>query len=167
MTCVDLAKKKRKWPLCGAVLTIAGPELGCGDVDVTGDPPMRFITYVPALLVIGSLAIAGGMPRVDLDRPGALDRLKLQQPRQYQAVIAVLIASKRVPCAGNDIEVLKTRFNVRDLECGMILSTSYPALRHVSFELDGAAYVATVALEDTTTAQPAESIGLIEDSAAH
>jgi hypothetical protein len=126
---------------------------------------MRFVAYVPTLLVIGSLAVANGTPRVDLDRPGALDQLKLQHPRRYQAVIAVLIASEQAPCAGNDIEVLKTRFNVRDLECGMILFTSYPALRHVSFELDGAVYVATVALEDNTTAQPAESLVLTEHSA--
>ena len=50
--------------------------------------------------------------------------------------------------------MLKTRFNVKDLECGMVLSTSYPAKRHVSFELDGINYEATVVLKDAVTVQP-------------
>ena len=127
---------------------------------------MRNISYVLALLAIGSLAIADGAPRVDLDRPGVLDQLKLQHPRQYQAVAAVLAAAKHAPCADNEIEVLKTRFNLKDLECGMILSATYPALRHVSFELDGAVYVATVALHETATVLPAEPTILTEPAPA-
>jgi hypothetical protein len=50
--------------------------------------------------------------------------------------------------------LLKTQFNVRDLKCGMILITSYPARRHVSFALDGISYAATVVLKDASTLQP-------------
>jgi hypothetical protein len=128
---------------------------------------MRSIAYVPAFLIIGSLAIADGAPRIDLDRPGALDELESHHPRQYQAVIAVLGASERAPCPTNEIELLKTRFDVRDFECGMILSTSYPALRHVSFELDGAIYVATVVLEDATAVQPAVSSPTVSEPPTH
>jgi hypothetical protein len=115
---------------------------------------MRGIVCIAAILWVGSLAIADGAPRVDLDRPGVLEQLKLQHPRQYQAVIAVLGASEHAPCPGSEIESLETRFNVRDLECAMVLSTSYPALRHVSFELEGARYVATVVFKDVTAVQP-------------
>jgi hypothetical protein len=115
---------------------------------------MRSFAFAPAFLVIGSFVLAAGAPRIDLDRPGVLGELKDQHPQRYQAVIAVLRASEHAPCQGSELEVLKTRFNVRDLECGMLLFTSYPAKRHVSFELDGTNYAATVVLKDAETLQP-------------
>ena len=36
----------------------------------------------------------------------------------------------------------------------MLLMTSYPAKRHVGFELDGTQYEATVKLKDAETVQP-------------
>jgi hypothetical protein len=115
---------------------------------------MRGIPFAPALLIAGSFAFAADAPRIDLDRPGALDQLKLEHPQRYQAVSAMLHASKRAPCQGEEIKLLETRLNVRDLECGMIVFTTYPALRHVSFELDGTNYAATVALETAEALQP-------------
>lgn len=56
------------------------------------------------------------------------------------------------------LEILLARltagFNIRDLECGMLLFTSYPALRHVSFELDQISYEATVVLKGDDKPQP-------------
>jgi hypothetical protein len=115
---------------------------------------MRSIAFAPAFLIIGSFALADGAPRVDLDRPGALIQLKQLHPQRYQAVSALLRASERTPCQGSEIKLLKTRFNVRDLECGMMVFTSYPARRHVSFELDGISYEATVVLKGDDTLQP-------------
>jgi hypothetical protein len=115
---------------------------------------MRSIAIAPAFLLIGSLALADGASIIDLDRPGALEYLKQEHPQRYQAVRAVLRASERPACQSSESELLKTRFNVRDLECGMIVFTRYPALRHVSFELDGTRYASTVVLEDASTLQP-------------
>jgi hypothetical protein len=115
---------------------------------------MRSIAFAPAFLIIGSFALAGGTPRIDLDRPGVLNQLKQQHPQRYQAVTALLRASERAPCQGNEIELLKTRFNIRDLECGMMVFTSYPARRHVTFELDRISYEATVVLKGDDKAQP-------------
>jgi hypothetical protein len=115
---------------------------------------MRSIAFVPALLIISSFALADGAPRIDLDRPGVLNQLKQQHPQRYQSVSALLRASERAPCQGSEIELLKTRFNVRDLECGMMVFTSYPARRHVSFELDGISYGATVVLKGDDKLQP-------------
>jgi hypothetical protein len=115
---------------------------------------MRSIVFAPAFLIIGSFALAGGAPRIDLDRPGVLNQLKQQHPQRYQAVSALLRASERAPCRGSEIELLKTRFNVKDLECGMMVFTSYPARRHVSFKLDGISYEATVVLKGDDKAQP-------------
>lgn len=116
---------------------------------------MRSIVSAPALLIIGSFALAHDVPRIDLDQPGALNLLEHQHPQRYQAVIAVLRASEHAPCKISEIQLLKTRFNVRDVECGMLLFTSYPAKRHVSFELDGTQYAATVVLKNTETLRPA------------
>jgi hypothetical protein len=125
---------------------------------------MRSIAFVPAFLILGSLALADGAPRIDLDRPGVLDQLKQQHPQRYQGVSALLRASEHAPCQGGEIEVLKTRFNVKDLECGMMLFTSYPAKRHVSFELDGVNYEATVEFKDAETVHP---LSLVTELPAH
>jgi len=126
---------------------------------------MRSIAFAPALLIIGAFALAAGAPRIDLDRPGALNQLKQEHPRRYQAVTALLRASEHAPCQAGEIELLKTRFDVRDLECGMMISTSYPAKRHVSFELDGTRYEATVVLKDAESVQPISPV--TELPAAH
>jgi hypothetical protein len=115
---------------------------------------MRSIAFVPAFLVVGAFALGDDAPRIDLDRPGVLDQLKQQHPQRYQALRAVLRASERAPCRPSEIELLKTRLNVRDLECGMMIFTTYPALRHVSFELDGTNYAATVVLKCDDKLQP-------------
>jgi hypothetical protein len=115
---------------------------------------MRSLAFAPAFLIIGSFALAGGAPTIDLDRPGALDQLKHEHPQRYQAVSALLRAFERAPCQNDQIELLETRLNVEDLECGMIVFTTYPAQRHVSFELDGIGYAATVVLEDVNTVRP-------------
>jgi hypothetical protein len=119
---------------------------------------MRSIAFAPAFLLIGTFALAQGAPRIDLDRPGALNQLKQQHPQRYQAVSALLRASERLPCGASEIKLLKTRFNVRDLECGMMVFTSYPARRHVSFQLDGNRYEATVVLKGADTLQPISTV---------
>jgi hypothetical protein len=125
---------------------------------------MRSIVFAPAFLIIGSFALAHGAPRVDLDQPGVLNQLKQEHPQRYQAVSALLRASEHAPCQGGEIEVLKTRFNVKDLECAMMVLTSYPAKRHVGFELDGVNYEATVVLKDAVTVQP---LSLVTELPAH
>ena len=114
---------------------------------------MRSIVFAPVLLIISSFALAHG-PSINLDQPGVLNELQQQHPQRYQAVTALLRASMHAPCPGSDLQVLKTRFNVKDFECEMVLSTSYPAKRHVSFELDGVNYEATVEFKAAETVQP-------------
>ena len=112
---------------------------------------MRTIVIAAVLLLVGSFAQSA--PRIDLDRPGVLEELKQQHPQRYQAVSALLRASEHAPCPSTEIEALKTRFNIQDLECGMTLMTSFPAKRRVNFELDGVSYAATVVLKDVETLQ--------------
>jgi hypothetical protein len=93
---------------------------------------MRSITFAPAFLIIGAFALAASAQRIDLDRPGVLNQLKRQHRQRYQAVGALLHAFERPACQRSELELLKTRFNIRDLECGMTLFTSYPTKRQVS-----------------------------------
>src|ERR1700684_988976 len=115
---------------------------------------MRSIAFAPAFLIIASFALADGAPRIDLDRPGVLDELKQQHPQRFQGVSALLRAAEHAPCQGSEMGGLKARLNVKDLECVMMVFTSYPAKRHVGFELDGINYEATVVLKDAVTVQP-------------
>jgi hypothetical protein len=108
---------------------------------------MRFMALIPAFLV--SVAFAAPPNAIDLDKPGVLDQLKLSHPQQYQAVAAILSASQRMPCQSGELKALKARFDIRDLECNLIVLTSWPPKRHVRFEFDGASYAATVVLTGT------------------
>lgn len=118
---------------------------------------MRSMILGFSLLLFGSLVFAHGTPKVNLDQPGVLDELKAQHPQRYQRVSALLRASEHAPCLGHDLEVLKTQFNVKDFECGMLVLTSYPAKRRVSFELEGVDYSATVVLKDADVLLPAST----------
>lgn len=60
-----------------------------------------------------------------------------------------------MPCQGDEIKPLETRLNIRDLECGMAIFTTFPALRHVCFELDGISFGVTVELPDAAILRPA------------
>jgi hypothetical protein len=111
---------------------------------------MRSMALVTVLLA--SIASAADPAALDLDKPGALDQLKQDHPQRYQAVTAVLLASERLPCKSTELETLQARFNLKDLECGVMVLTSYPAQRHVSFYLDGTRYAATVTLKDAGAA---------------
>jgi hypothetical protein len=108
---------------------------------------MRFIALTSVFLV--SVAYAAPPNTIDLDKPGALEQLQQSHPQQYQAVTAVLRASERMPCKSSELKTLKVRFDIKDLECNLIVLTSWPPKRHVSFEFDGANYSATVILKDT------------------
>ena len=105
------------------------------------------IVLISAFLV--SVAFAAPPDTIDLDKPGVLEQLRLSHPQQYQAVMAVLRASERMPCRGSELQALRVRFDIRDLECNLIVLSSWPAKRHVSFEFDGASYAATVVLKDS------------------
>jgi hypothetical protein len=115
---------------------------------------MRRIAFAPVFLLVGSFAVADAAAPIDLDRPGVLHQLRRDQPQRYAAVSAVLRASERAPCEENEIELLEARYELKDLDCGTMVITTFPARRHVSFEVQGTRYAATVVLEDTDTVRP-------------
>lgn len=85
---------------------------------------MRLLAIAAALSVLPAFAA-----QVDLDQPGTLDRLKVERPRQYEAVAEVLRASERMPCKEGEMRVLKAKYDLREMSCNAILMTSYPSTR--------------------------------------
>ena len=92
-------------------------------------------------------AWAAGGP-IDLGRPGVLDQLKQERPAHYLAVTRILQVAEKTPCKDGELQILKVQYDVRDWKCNFLVLTSYPAKRHVSFDLEGTKYVATVTLKD-------------------
>ena len=97
-----------------------------------------------ALGVLAPLAPALAAPLVvDLDAPGALARLRSEQPGRYEKVAAILRDAERLPEA--QVEGwIRTRHDADAVQLGSMLLVSYPPKRRLSFSLEKVAYVATI-----------------------
>ena len=109
---------------------------------------IRNVIAIFAAAVLPALAAGGSAGPIDLDRPGVLDQVKRERPAQFEAISQVLRAAERLPCREGELKALRTRFDVRDLACTMLLMTSYPPQRRVTFALGEERYVAVVTMKD-------------------
>lgn len=109
---------------------------------------IRNLIAIAAAAALPALAAGGSKGPIDLDRPGALDQVKRERPAQFEAISQVLRAAERLPCSEGELKVLRTRFDVRDLACTMLLMTSDPPQRRVTFALGEERYVAVVTMKD-------------------
>ena len=111
---------------------------------------MRIISIVLVSAVVASANAADTSKQpVDLNRPGALEQLKLERPKHYEASAEVLRVVERVPCEDREVQTLRARFDVQEMACNLALMTSDPPKRRLSFELEGTSYMAVVTLKDT------------------
>jgi hypothetical protein len=81
----------------------------------------------------------------DLDRPGALEALRLSNPTHYSKVRQILEGV----FLHSDAEVprwMQTNFQAQDVQYGPIVLTSHPPKRRLSFALDAMRYEGTVIL---------------------
>ena len=85
------------------------------------------------------------MPYVDLDKPGRLDQIAAEDPERHRQVLAVLDFANTPQCVGN-LQVYKVDLNVQALvSCPtMMLMTSQPPKRRVTFMLNGVNYASNV-----------------------
>lgn len=113
-----------------------------------------------ALLFVGALQAATGFGVVDLNRPGALERLRAERPSHYAAFADILRASERAPCRENELEVIKARHDLERFSCSFLMMTSYPAKRRIQFSLERTQYTYTVTMrDDDARLMPAHDTG--------
>jgi hypothetical protein len=120
---------------------------------------MRIIPFfLGAILVYGSGALAADAwsegpgasqgTAIYLDGPAALARLQAANPRHYARAQQIIAAANELcrPVAG---KVQYARFDAKDISCArMLLRTSNPPKREISFRLDDTRYIALVAVTD-------------------
>jgi hypothetical protein len=95
-----------------------------------------------------SAARSGGGPVVYLDGPASLAQLRTENPLHYQRALKIIDAAKEL-CRPKPGEVEYARFDAKDISCArMLLRTSNPPKRELSFRLDDTNYVALVTVTD-------------------
>ena len=99
-------------------------------------------------LLLGTLTVTAAQAAghfVDLSKPGALDRLKHDNPAHYRAVRGILENVRRQP--GGLVEPwIRVTYKAEDVRYSTILLTSDPPKRHLSFRLDHVLYQTHVTL---------------------
>ena len=111
---------------------------------------MRTIA-VAALSTLAALTHAAGyLQSVDLDRPGAMESVERQNPDHYFRITQIRDLASRMPCFTDTFSsTLKAKFEARDAGCGVLLMTSYPSKRRLSFTLGETSYVTVVSMDES------------------
>lgn len=110
---------------------------------------MRALALLFALALAPCAGAAGKASRtIDLGQPGALEALEKSRPEHYGKVVEILRIAGDVACETLP-QMLKVQYDVAAARCSTALVlTSYPAKRHVWFQLEDTAYVSNVVLQD-------------------
>jgi hypothetical protein len=88
-----------------------------------------------------------GPPRsVNLDRPGVLEQLRETDPSTYKRIAEVIRAAETLPCETKELSLMKARDELRQLQCGALILTSFPPKRRIAFTLEHTFYTGTVAM---------------------
>jgi hypothetical protein len=103
-----------------------------------------------SLFALAAQAQGSAPATVDLNRPGALDALRASDPERYDQVSRILQVAERTSCRYVGPALFKAAgLDVQQAECGVLLLTSLPAKRHVTFTIDDTHYVAIVSMQDS------------------
>jgi hypothetical protein len=93
---------------------------------------------------------------VDLDRPGAMDRVQREHPEHYRRITEILAVASEVPCHTEQFgRAIEAKYDVRDGGCGLLLMTSYPSKRLLSFTLGTTRYSTVVTMRERSELVPA------------
>ena len=108
-----------------------------------------------ALLVLTAVAIATadiGLRRtVDLDAPGAMERVRAANPSHFDKIVKIIEGVARQPDSAVP-RWMRVNFAAQDVNYRPIVMTSYPPKRRLSFALDDTRYEAVVVLTNASGA---------------
>lgn len=116
---------------------------------------MRAVMLGAAVLA-GVVNAAPVKHTIDLGQPGVLERIETQSPERYVTIVGILRTASEVSCDTLP-QMLKTQYGAKNVLCpGALVLTSYPAKRHLRFQLEDTEYVTNVVLSGPSgTLQPA------------
>jgi hypothetical protein len=111
---------------------------------------MRTLTGAILLAVsAGALAQTAPSRSIDLDRPGQLEALERENPRHYLKIAQIREFASRMPCTDEFRRTLAVKFEAADAKCTLLILTSYPSQRRLSFELDATSYTTKVHMDES------------------
>ena len=109
-------------------------------------------------ILAGAATVALQSAAVDLDRPGALDALKVANPDHYRRAVGIIDASYEMSCQVPAFDrFIRARFEATRTACGALVKTSLPPQRLLSFRLDGTTYSRTVYFDAGGRTRPADA----------
>lgn len=117
---------------------------------------MRVILGSILLALAGTALAATSKPvtYVDLNKPGALDRVAVDNPEHYRVLADIIRTVQTRSCA----EVLKAyrASHEAGVNCSSyLLRTSFPPKRHVGVSIDGVHYMGNVTVDVPAELMPA------------
>ena len=99
-------------------------------------------------IAVATSAFAGSnsaSPPIDLDRPGATEALKDDNPLHFDKVQRILQGAQQLPLPSIR-GWIRAQFDAADVSYPVLLKTSFPPKARLSFVLDEVRYNATVIL---------------------
>ena len=107
------------------------------------------------LITVIALLFAGQALAIDLDQPGAMQKLARDNPAHYAKVEKILSEAPYRPYTSIP-RWIRTEFNATDVDTSHLLKTSYPAQARLSFVLDGQPYSKVISIDAPARAIPAK-----------
>lgn len=116
----------------------------------------RILVLSIASVMAAPVVVASPPAYVDLDRPGALEAVERDQPGHYRRITEILSVASEMPCHTEQFgRVVEAKYEARDGRCGLMLMTSYPAKRLLTFTLDATRYATVVTMREESRLVPA------------
>jgi hypothetical protein len=107
------------------------------------------------LIALVALLFAAPALAIDLDQPGAMQRLARDNPAHHAKVEQILSEAPHRPYS-TMARWIRTEFNATDVDASQLLKTSYPAQARLSFVLDGESYSKVIRIDAPARAVPAQ-----------
>jgi hypothetical protein len=113
--------------------------------------------FAAALLFAGCAFAQAPQPwrAVDLDRPGALDKLQRENPAHFAKVEKILAQAPQRPFE-SVARWVRTEFDATQVDTSNFLKMSYPALARLTFTLDSQQYTKVIRIDAPAQLQPAK-----------